>query len=103
MITKNKNVILKIEVPEKIYKTWKDVKDPLRNYFKTNKNLADHWLNYLKTNLQDSYKKQLNKGETDESLYKKILNSWDNMDPSRIMVIEKDISPEYISVYKEKI
>lgn len=96
----DKKVILRIDVPMKVYKTWKDVGDPIRKAFKNGDELADFWINYVKTNQPEYYKRQLEKGETDESLYEKFSKSWDDVSPERMIVIEKDIPPEYISIYK---
>lgn len=96
----DKRVILRIDVPREVYKTWKDVGDPMRKAFKSGDELAKFWINYVKTNQPEYYKRQLEKGETDESLYKRLLKVWNNIGPEKTMVIEKDVPAEYISIYK---
>ena len=89
----NKRTILKIEVPENVFKAWKDVGDPIRSYFKNKYEWAKHWIDWTKRNRPDAYKKY---GKN--RLYEMALIAWDNVDPKRIMVIEKDIPAKYISV-----
>lgn len=95
----DKRVILKIEVPVEVFKTWKDVGDPMRKAFKNAKELAEYWMNYVMTKQPEYYQRQLDKGETYDSLYNRIYKVWDNIGPDKTMVIERDIPAKYISVY----
>lgn len=96
----DKKAILRVDVPIEVFKTWKDVGDPIRKAFKNGDELAKFWINYVKTSQPEYYKRQINKGETDESLYEKFSKSWDDVGPDRMIVIERDIPPEYISIYE---
>lgn len=75
--------LLKIEVPMREFKTWEDVRDPIRTYFKNKKD----WIKFY-----------LSKNSSGEHVREIAEEMWNNTDPRKIMVINKDIPPKYISV-----
>lgn len=94
MEVNDKRVILKIEVPEEEFRTWKDVGDPIRNSFRNKYEWANYYIDYVKKNNPEFLKKM---GGVQE-VKKLCLQVWDNVGPDRTMVLEKDIPAKYISV-----
>lgn len=110
MKLKQDKVLLKISVPEDIYKTWTVANDPIYEYYKDRVRYADAWTLHM----YNTYPKVKEKIDTEiatkhipgtllsamkkTDFYKEVLNSWDGILPGKTVTIGNDIEPKYISV-----
>jgi len=110
MKLKQDKVLLKISVPEVVYKTWDVKNDPIYDHYKDRVKYADDWTLHMYNtypNVKAKIDTEIMTKQIPGSLkfalkktdfYKKVLASWDGILPGKTVTIGNDINPKYISV-----